>query len=57
MYAGAFLYGVLHRHHPEHAGRLASYASAQVVAQYGARLKTSHIEVRDAIIRTAETLP
>lgn len=57
MYAGAFLYGVLHRHHPEHAGRLASYASAQVVAQYGARLKTSHIEVRDTILRTAETLP
>ncbi|MBU3741771.1 MAG: adenosine kinase [Candidatus Kapabacteria bacterium] len=57
MFAGAFMYGVLHRHHPEHAGRLASYASAQVVAQYGARLKASHIEVRDTILRSAETLP
>jgi len=50
MYAGAFLYGVLHRHSPEYAGRLASYASAQVVAQYGPRLKASHIDVRDSIL-------
>jgi sugar/nucleoside kinase (ribokinase family) len=57
MYAGAFMYGVLHRHQPEHAGRLASYASAQVVAQIGARLKASHIDVRDTILLSAETLP
>ncbi|HBB25214.1 MAG TPA: adenosine kinase [Bacteroidetes bacterium] len=56
MYAGAFLYGVLHRYHPEHAARLASYASAQVVAQFGARLKASHIEVRDSILSSARTL-
>lgn len=56
MYAGAFLYGVLHRHHPEHAGRLASYASAKVVAQYGARLKADHIEVRDSVLTSAPTL-
>ncbi len=55
MYAGAFLYGVLHRHHPEHAGRLASYASAQVVAQYGARLRASHIDVRDTVLATSPT--
>lgn len=55
MYAGAFLYAALHRYHPEHAGRLASYASAQVVAQFGARLKTSHIEVRDTILASAAT--
>lgn len=55
MYAGAFLYGVLHGHHPEHAARLASYASAQVVAQFGARLKASHIEVRDTILDNAAT--
>lgn len=55
MYAGAFLYGVLHRHHPSHAGRLASYASAQVVAQYGARLRASHIEVRDSVLSAAPT--
>jgi sugar/nucleoside kinase (ribokinase family) len=53
MYAGAFLYGVLHGHHPEQAGRLASYCSAQVVAQYGARLKANHIEVRDSILHTS----
>ncbi len=55
MFAGAFLYGVLHRYHPEHAGRLASYASAQVVAQYGARLKANHLEVRDSVLSTAST--
>lgn len=55
MYAGAFLYGVLHGHHPEHAARLASYASAQVVAQFGARLKASHIEVRDAVLDATTT--
>lgn len=55
MYAGAFLYGALHRHQPEHAGRLASYASSRVVAQFGARLKTSHIEVRDTILASAPT--
>jgi sugar/nucleoside kinase (ribokinase family) len=55
MYAGAFLYGVLHGHHPEHAARLASYASAQVVAQFGARLKASHIEVRDSILQSSAT--
>ena len=56
MYAGAFLYGVLHRHHPEHAGRWASYASAQVVAQYGARLRASHIDVRDTVLANATTI-
>jgi len=55
MFAGAFLYGALHRHHPEHAGRLASYASAQVVAQFGARLKTSHIDVRDMVLHSSRT--
>ncbi len=56
MFAGAFLYGVLHRHHPEYAARLASYASAQVVAQYGARLTTDHIEIRNTVLNTAATL-
>lgn len=56
MFAAGFLYGVLHRHHPEHAGRLASYASAQVVSQYGARLKADHIEVRDSVLNSTPTL-
>ena len=51
MYAGAFLYGALHKYSVEHAGRIASYSSAQVVAQYGARLKQNHIEVRDAVLQ------
>lgn len=55
MYAGAFLYGVLHGHHPEQAGRLASYAASQVVGQYGARLKASHIEIRDSVLKTSPT--
>lgn len=56
MFAGAFLYGVLHRYHPEHAGRLAAYASAQVVAQYGARLKADHIIIRDTVLTSTEKL-
>ena len=56
MFAGAFLYGVLNRHHPEHAGRLASYAAGQVVAQYGARLKASHIDIRDTVLAHAPTV-
>lgn len=51
MYAGAFLYGITHGHGAETAGRLASYASSLVVAQHGARLNSSHIDVRDYILR------
>jgi len=57
MYAGAFLYGALHRHHPDHAGRLASYAAAQGVGQYGARLKASHIDIRDSVLLSPATHP
>ncbi|MDZ4745290.1 MAG: adenosine kinase [bacterium] len=56
MFAGAFFYGVLNRYRAEHAGRLASYAASLVVAQLGARLKSSHLEVRDAVLSTAETI-
>jgi sugar/nucleoside kinase (ribokinase family) len=51
MYAGGFLYGVLNRMSVDQAGRLASYAAAQVVAQYGARLRTSHIEIRESALQ------
>jgi sugar/nucleoside kinase (ribokinase family) len=57
MYAAGFLYGVLNRYHPEHAGRLASFAAAQVVSQYGARLRANHLDVRDTVLATAETRP
>lgn len=56
MYAGAFFYGVLNRYRAEHAGRLASYAASLVVAQMGARLKENHLEVRDSVLSTAETI-
>jgi sugar/nucleoside kinase (ribokinase family) len=40
MYAGAFLYAITHGHDFASAGKLASMASSQVVAQFGPRLKT-----------------
>lgn len=39
MYAGAFLYGILHRHSYAEAGKLASLASSKVVSQIGPRLE------------------
>ncbi len=51
MYAGAFLYGVTHQFTPRQAGELASLAAARVVSQHGARLQSSHTELRDQIIR------
>ncbi len=56
MYAGAFLYGVLNGKSLEHSGWLASYCSAKVVGQYGARLKTNHIEVRDYVLKNAPVI-
>lgn len=56
MYAGAYLYAALHGHRPDYAGRLASYAAAQVVTQYGPRLRTSHIDVRDTILVSKDTV-
>ena len=38
MFAGAFLYGITHRHSFADAGRLASLASSRVVSQFGPRL-------------------
>lgn len=55
MYAGAFLYGVLHGHTAELSGRLASYSAAQVVAQFGARLAANHLHVRDSVLRQHAT--
>lgn len=42
MYAGAFLYGILHGWDIERAGRAASYAAARIVEQYGARYHGDH---------------
>lgn len=50
MYAAGFLYGITHGHSADKAGRLASYAASKVVSQFGARLKESHIAVRDEVL-------
>jgi len=42
MYAAGFLYGLIKKKNIEFAGKLASYASAHIVAQFGARLKMDH---------------
>ena len=41
MFAGAFLYGITHRHSFAEAGKLASLASSRVVAQFGPRLESN----------------
>jgi len=38
MFAGAFLYGITHKHSYAEAGKLASLASSRVVSQWGPRL-------------------
>ena len=40
MFAGAFMYGITHGYNFEAAGKLASFASSQIVSQFGPRLKT-----------------
>jgi len=44
MFAGAFLYGITHRHSYAGAGKLASLASSHVVRQWGPRLMRDHTE-------------
>ena len=39
LFAGGFLYGITHALDVEQAGKIGSYAAAQVVAQYGPRLQ------------------
>ena len=39
LFAGGFLYGITHALNVEQAGKIGSYAAAQVVAQYGPRLQ------------------
>lgn len=47
MFAGAFLYAITHGHDFKTAGEFASYAAAQVVAQYGPRLRPEqHAEIK-----------
>lgn len=39
MFAGAFLYGITHKHSYAEAGKIASLASSRVVSQFGPRLE------------------
>ena len=47
MFAGAFLYGITHKHSMAEAGKLASLASSKVVTQFGPRLQWH--ETRDLL--------
>jgi sugar/nucleoside kinase (ribokinase family) len=51
MFAGAFLYAITHNHNFTTAGNLASHAAAQVVSQFGPRLKPEqHGEILRKVI-------
>jgi len=51
MFAGAFLYAITHGHSYAQAGKLASRASAQVVSQFGPRLRSEqHAEILTEIL-------
>ncbi len=51
MFAGAFLYAITHGHNFETAGKLASRSAAQVVSQYGPRLRAEqHAEILAEVI-------
>jgi len=50
LFAGGVLFGLTHGYSLEEAGRLGSYAAAQVVARYGPRLERALQEEIDAIL-------
>lgn len=51
MFAGAFLYAISHGHSAAEAGKLASRAAAEVVSDYGPRLKgPRHAELRHEVL-------
>lgn len=51
MFAGAFLYAITNGYNYEQAGKLASAASAQVVSQYGPRLRAEqHREILSNVL-------
>ena len=50
MFAGAFLYGITHGQDFQTAAKLANHAAAQVVSQYGPRLRPEqHAELKSVI--------
>ena len=44
MYAGAFLYGIMHRHSYAEAGKLASLASSKIVSKVVPRLEWHEVK-------------
>ncbi|MDZ4716254.1 MAG: adenosine kinase [Cytophagales bacterium] len=44
MFAGAFLYGITHKHSFAEAGKLASLASSRVVTQWGPRMQPQEVK-------------
>lgn len=53
LFAGGVLYGLTHGFSVEDAGRLGSYAAAQVVCQYGPRLQDSLDDAESILARFA----
>lgn len=51
MFAGGFMYGIIYTESPIKAGHLASFSSAKVVSQLGARLTENQKDFRDKIFR------
>ncbi len=49
LFAGGFLYGITHGFDVESAGKMGSFASAQVVSQYGPRLQSTLATVDDIL--------
>jgi sugar/nucleoside kinase (ribokinase family) len=54
MYAAGFFYGLTHGRKPHLAGKLGSLAASKIVSQYGARLKSSHTELRDKVFQESK---
>ena len=54
MFAGVFLWGLMYENDIKKAGHLASYASARVVSQLGARLKENLKEIRNKLFQDLE---
>lgn len=50
MFAGAFLYGIAEYNDPEKAGHLASFMSAKIVSQFGARLSEDAASLKNELL-------
>lgn len=50
MFAGAFLFGISEYNDPKIAGHLASYLSARIVSQFGARLNEDPVALKNQLL-------